>query len=62
MTSLIQLITLTGLVRLQLAKAVVISLKHVPVNEQSNGGSEMIENVKTDSGRGPNNTKYVKND
>ena len=33
MTSLIQLIALRGLVRLHLARAVVISLKHVPVNE-----------------------------
>ena len=46
MTSFIQFITLRGLVRLHLAKAAVMSLKHMPANEQSEGSSKIDENVK----------------
>ena len=46
MTSLMQFITLRGLVRLHLAKAAVMSLKHMPADEQSEGSSKIDENVK----------------
>ena len=45
MTSLMQFMTLKGLVMLHLVKAAVMSLTHVPANEQSDGSSEMNENV-----------------
>ena len=45
MMSLMQFMILKGLVMLHLVTAAVMSLKHVPANEQSDGNSEMNENV-----------------